>query len=66
MFAVDKEECTFCGVCKDVCPCDAIIEKDNCCAVDMDLCSECGACYDACEFGAIVEGKREEIEFLQV
>ncbi|MCR5084725.1 MAG: 4Fe-4S binding protein [Succinivibrionaceae bacterium] len=55
MFVIDREKCTDCGECRDVCPCEAIEERDGCCEVVPDLCAECGACMDVCEFGAIEE-----------
>jgi len=49
---VDKEKCTGCGQCVDICPAEAIT-LDNDIAVVSDECIECGACADECPTGAI-------------
>ena len=49
---VDKEKCTGCKSCIEVCPVDAIkIENDK--AVISDECVECGACVNECPSEAI-------------
>ena len=49
---VDKEKCTGCGICIDVCPAEAIkIENDK--AVISDDCYECGICENECPNDAI-------------
>jgi len=49
---VDKEKCTGCGVCVDICPVEAIkIENDK--AVISDECVDCGACVNQCPQEAI-------------
>jgi len=49
---IDKEECTGCGSCLEICPEEAINLKDDKASVS-DSCTLCGMCVDACEFGAI-------------
>lgn len=50
----NKEKCTGCGLCVDVCP-HAVFRMDNGKAVltDRNLCMECGACAKNCPFSAI-------------
>ncbi len=50
--AVDKEKCTGCGQCVDICAAEAIQLVDDI-AVVSDECIECGACVDECPNGAI-------------
>ncbi len=50
--AVDKEKCTGCGQCVDICAVEAIQLVDDI-AVVSDECIECGACVDECPNGAI-------------
>ena len=50
---VDKELCTGCGICVDVCPTGAINIIDEKAKVDIDSCSECGICADECPVDAI-------------
>ncbi|MBL7131270.1 MAG: 4Fe-4S binding protein [Candidatus Omnitrophica bacterium] len=43
---VDKDKCTGCKVCVEVCPVEAI--KVNDVAVISEECVECGRCIDEC------------------
>lgn len=49
---VDKEKCTNCGVCKKICPVEAIIIKDGKAFITID-CVEYGACISVCPTQAI-------------
>jgi len=50
----DKDKCTGCGRCTDVCPHGVFEIRDKRAAItDRDLCMECGACQQNCAFGAI-------------
>jgi len=51
---LDREKCTGCGACLDVCP-HELLKMDGGKAVlaDRDACMECGACKMNCPSGAI-------------
>ena len=50
----DRERCTGCGRCVDVCPHGVfIIEEKKAAITDRDRCMECGACMRNCAFGAL-------------
>ncbi|MGB9660922.1 MAG: 4Fe-4S binding protein [Moorellaceae bacterium] len=49
---VDKEKCTGCGSCVEVCPTGALAVQDIA-VVNEDECLECGACVDECPNGAL-------------
>lgn len=40
--------CDQCGACAEVCPVEAIEEKDGVHLVDAEACVECGECVEAC------------------
>lgn len=50
---IDKQKCTGCGACVDVCPVEAIKLEDEKANVDEDTCVECGQCIDECPNEAI-------------
>ena len=49
---IDKEKCTGCGICEDVCPTDAII-VNGIASADEEKCVDCGTCVDECPNEAI-------------
>jgi len=49
---IDKDKCTGCGSCIEVCPVQAIKIKNKKAVVGQD-CVECGACLNQCPEEAI-------------
>jgi ferredoxin len=49
---VNKDTCTGCGICVEVCPVTAI-KLDAVAKVDEGTCTDCGACVDECPVTAI-------------
>ena len=46
---VERENCTGCKSCEEVCPTNSIaVQADNVAAVKEDECIDCNACVDAC------------------
>ena len=45
---VDKEKCTGCKACVEVCPVEAITINDEKACVNEDECVDCGACVNEC------------------
>jgi len=56
---VDKEKCTYCGICSDVCAYNAIAVAQKVVLTFPELCHGCGACSYVCPAGAISEEGRE-------
>ncbi|MEA3359751.1 MAG: NADH-ubiquinone oxidoreductase-F iron-sulfur binding region domain-containing protein [Thermodesulfobacteriota bacterium] len=53
-YSIDEEACTGCGMCKKVCPSDAITgEKKKLHVIDAEKCIRCGACMATCNFDAV-------------
>lgn len=53
MVKVDRNKCTVCGCCIDVCSVFALIMVDNSIVVNEDVCKECGICVRACAVVAL-------------
>ncbi|MEM0466021.1 MAG: 4Fe-4S binding protein [Candidatus Thermoplasmatota archaeon] len=49
---VDKNKCTACGACKEVCPVEAITIGEKA-EIDEATCIDCGTCVDECPVEAI-------------
>ncbi|MDO9586100.1 MAG: NADH-ubiquinone oxidoreductase-F iron-sulfur binding region domain-containing protein, partial [Syntrophales bacterium] len=53
-YAITADACTGCGVCKKVCPAEAISgKKKKPHEIDEAKCIKCGACMESCKFDAI-------------
>lgn len=55
-----KDSCTFCGVCAELCPFEAIKIKNDSWKVNSNKCFGCGVCIDVCKEKAL---KFEEADF---
>ena len=52
-YKIDNDECFLCGLCKKVCPADAVIDAGDQYIIDQEKCIKCKACYDACPIDVI-------------
>ena len=51
--AVNKDLCTGCGKCMEVCPPEAIYLQSEIACIEDELCEECGFCVAECPVEAI-------------
>ena len=49
---IEKEKCSGCGGCVNLCPAIAIYFRDDKAVIDMEICTECGTCIPICGRGA--------------
>jgi len=50
---IEKESCTGCGACVEVCPPLALFLKDEKVQIQEEFCEECGFCAAECPVEAI-------------
>jgi NADH-quinone oxidoreductase subunit F/NADP-reducing hydrogenase subunit HndC len=56
-YRILPEHCILCGLCKQVCAFDAVVEQRDRFFIDQDYCTKCKACYGVCPTQAIVVEK---------
>jgi pyruvate ferredoxin oxidoreductase delta subunit len=50
---IDQQTCKQCGICKEVCPDDAVRVVNDQYVIDYDFCKGCGICAHECTAQAI-------------
>ena len=53
MIKVNKNKCTVCGCCIDVCKVFALKMINDTIVVNEDVCTDCGICVKACAMVAL-------------
>ncbi len=53
-FRIRPEHCILCGLCKQACAFDAVVELRDKFFIDQDYCTKCKACYSVCPTQAVV------------
>jgi len=53
IFEINQDECIECGLCKEACAFDAVIETKDKYFIARDYCNRCKACYYACPVNAV-------------
>ena len=56
---LNKEKCTACGACGEMCAYKAIAILGGKPVIFSDMCHGCGGCFAVCPSGALDEGRRE-------
>lgn len=52
-FVINQAECIRCGLCKEACAFDAVMETRERYHIDQEYCTKCKACYTACPVDAV-------------
>ncbi|MFA5449188.1 MAG: 4Fe-4S binding protein [Clostridia bacterium] len=52
-YVIDKEKCTGCGECVEVCPTETIVPDGDKFYIQPDNCIDCGNCEATCPVSAI-------------
>lgn len=50
---IDKETCTGCETCLEICPPRAVIMRGGVAVIEREFCEECGFCAARCPVDAI-------------
>jgi NADH:ubiquinone oxidoreductase subunit F (NADH-binding)/(2Fe-2S) ferredoxin len=53
-YRILSEHCILCGLCKNACAFDAVVELRDRFYIDQDYCTKCKACYTVCPTQAVV------------
>jgi len=62
LLEIDREKCTGCGACIDVCPFGSLSLDGKGIAIVDETCTGCGACLDVCPVEALTLPEREVVE----
>jgi len=60
IFRILPEQCIHCGLCKQACAFDAVVELRDSYSIDQDYCTKCKACYTVCPTQAITIERRKQ------
>jgi NADH-quinone oxidoreductase subunit F/NADP-reducing hydrogenase subunit HndC len=61
VFLIDQAECIKCGLCKQACAFDAVVETRDIFYIDRTYCTKCKACFMACPVGAVKIRKQRHL-----
>ncbi|MBI5102087.1 MAG: CBS domain-containing protein [Nitrospirae bacterium] len=62
VFLIHQPECIRCGLCKEACAFNAVMETRDIFTIDRDYCTKCKACYQACPVGAVKIKKKSVVQ----
>lgn len=62
VFLINQAECIKCGLCKQACAFDAVVETRDIYYIDREYCTKCKACHTACPVGAVKIRKQRHLK----
>ncbi len=62
VFLIHQPDCIKCGLCKEACAFNAVVESRDMYSIDRDYCTKCKACYQACPVGAVKIRKKSVVQ----
>jgi NADH-quinone oxidoreductase subunit F/NADP-reducing hydrogenase subunit HndC len=62
VFLINQAECIKCGLCKQACAFDAVVETRDIFFIDREYCTKCKACHTACPVGAVKIRKQRHLK----
>lgn len=65
-FVINQDICFRCGLCKQACAFNAVIETRNRYLIDRSACTQCKACYHACPINAVMIKKQRHVTLEEV
>lgn len=66
VFIIEQNECIRCGLCKEACAFNAVIETRDRYLIDRNYCTKCKACYTACPVNAVKIKKQKHVTLEEV
>jgi NADH-quinone oxidoreductase subunit F/NADP-reducing hydrogenase subunit HndC len=66
VFVIEQNECIRCGLCKEACAFNAVIETRDRYLIDRNYCTKCKACYTACPIDAVKIKKQKHVTLEEV
>jgi NADH-quinone oxidoreductase subunit F/NADP-reducing hydrogenase subunit HndC len=60
-FVIDQNNCIRCGLCKEACVYNAVVELRDRFLIDRTYCTRCKACYTACPVDAVKIKKQRHV-----
>ena len=62
VFLINQSECIKCGLCKQACAFNAVVETRDIYYIDREYCTKCKACHKACPVGAVKIRKQRHLK----
>ncbi|MBC8414337.1 CBS domain-containing protein, partial [bacterium] len=65
-FVIDQVNCIRCGLCKEACAFEAVLETNSRYLIERSSCTQCKACFTACPVDAVLIKKQRHVTLEEV